>query len=123
MANIIRSDEKDYGGWMVWSTDDPDRPVYISEALSATCFSDGQINAIGEALVDEVLADRQLATSKEALLDKIAAARSKIDAQLDSFFSDAKDYVEENYPGVTDSQLKTAFVNQLKTWVANWSGD
>jgi len=107
---VIRTEDYQ-GGIRVWDDQDPDTPVF---------FSSGSWT---QTAVDGVVSARQTAAAKEALLNRMYAAEARIHEKIDELFADARQYVEDNYPSVTADQLKTAFVNQIKTWVAAWSGD
>lgn len=120
---ILRQEPKDYGGFEVWDDRDPDTPVYVPPHLLNTHTTDGTLNATGESFVATAIAARRLNQNKDALLEKMEAAEMKLQDKLAGLFDEARQYVEDHYPNATGAQLKTQFVNRIKTWIANWTGD
>jgi hypothetical protein len=108
MATVVRSESTGSGGLLVWVAEDPDLPIFFADGVQGD--------------LDAVLAARQEAADKDGLLNKIRGARAMIRAKLDGLFEDARLYIEDN-PGVTGTQLKDAFVTQIKAWFAAWTGD
>jgi len=115
MAIILRTHIPDSSGLDAWY-EDPDTGKLCDTPVH---FHDGVFD---EAGVDAVIAQRAATKALEAKLTKVRAAGDMVLGKISGLIDDALVYVQA-YPDVTGDQLKTAFVNQLKTWAANWNGD
>ena len=107
---ILRIHNPDYGGTEVFDDRDPDTPIY---------FHDGNVV---QAVIETVLAQRQEAKLIELKLAKLAVAQTKVNEKLSGLFEEAREYIVAN-PGVTEDQLKNAFVSQFKAWASAWVGE
>jgi len=115
MAIILRTHIPDSSGLDAWY-EDPDTGKLCDTPVH---FADGVFDM---AVVDAVIAQRAAVKALEAKLTKVRAVGDMVLAKIDGLIEDAMAYVQE-HPDVTGDQLKTAFINQLKVWVSNWSGD